>query len=81
MQHHVDIAEVQAHLVELLKAATPGDEILITQNGEEVGKLLPLASIAASSKPPRPDPGLAKGRVHMTDDFNDSFTDYSDTIP
>lgn len=43
MQHPVEIAEVQAHLVGWLKVVTPGDEILITQNGEEVGTFLLLA--------------------------------------
>lgn len=49
MQHHVDIAEVQAHLVELLEAATPGDEIVILKNGEQVGTL--LRPVTAPARP------------------------------
>lgn len=83
MQHQIDIAEAKAHLAELLDEAIQGNEILITRDDKPLVKLSPMmiAPLVVSSKPPRPDPGLAKGRVHMTDDFNDSFNDYSDTIP
>lgn len=82
MQHQVDIAEAKAQIAELLDEVIQGNEILITQNDQPLVKMLPMmiAPQAASPKPRR-KAGSAKGRVHMTDDFNDSFEDYSDDIP
>ncbi|HMW03330.1 MAG: hypothetical protein K1Y36_21710 [Blastocatellia bacterium] len=83
MLQQIDIAEVQAHLSELLEKVIQGDEILIMQNEKPLVRMLPAlaAPCPESPKPPRPAPGLAKGRVHLTTDFNDSFEDYSDDIP
>lgn len=75
------IAAIRQGLVEIERGESiPIAEAFaaICQKYNLPGDFLPSES---STKPPRRKAGSAKGRVHMTDDFNDSFEDYSDDIP
>ncbi|MBV9109106.1 MAG: prevent-host-death protein [Gemmatimonadetes bacterium] len=52
-------------LLELVDEAARGGEIVLTRGGEAVAKIVPLRS----ARPPRV-PGLARGLIHMADDFD-----------
>jgi prevent-host-death family protein len=72
----VTIQEAQSRLSDLVHGLTPGDEIVITENGEPVAKL-------ARADPKKLWPckaGSAKGTIHwMAPDFDaplEDFTEY-----
>lgn len=71
----VSLAEAQAKLADLVKAAVQGEEVVITQNNQPSVKLVPVQT------PPkaRPQFGNAKGVIlHMADDFNAPLQDFEE---
>ena len=74
MTYRIDIAEVPAQLLDLIRAAEQGEEVFITKNQHPVIQLVPILS-----EQPRPQFGSARGKVHMRDDFDaplDEFDEY-----
>ncbi|MBC8074784.1 MAG: type II toxin-antitoxin system Phd/YefM family antitoxin [Chloroflexales bacterium] len=74
MTYRVDIAEAPARLLDLIRAAEQGEEVIITKNQQPVVQL-----VAVLSGQPRPQFGSARGKVHMRDDFDaplDEFREY-----
>lgn len=75
--HTATVEEVQSHLPELLDQLAPGDEVVITRDGQPV---------AVVTKPPRTSwpcqPGSARGRSFwMAPDFDtplDDFAEYTE---
>jgi len=65
MTKMIDISEAQAHLPELLSFALKGDEIIISKDDKPVAKLVPLPSTPKSRVP-----GLNKGEIWISDDFD-----------
>jgi antitoxin (DNA-binding transcriptional repressor) of toxin-antitoxin stability system len=70
----IDLTTVPGRLRELVAEATQRGELLLTDGGEAVAKIVPL-------KPRRQPrrPGSARGLVHMAEDFDatpDDFKDY-----
>ena len=69
----VSIEEAQMTLKGLLARAREGDEILIEDDGEEVGKIIPVVK-----KPAIKQRQFGRGRPEgyfMSDDFNDELPD------
>lgn len=66
----VNVQDAAAHLAELVEQALQGDEIILVENGTPLVRLLPVAE----SKPSRV-PGLNRGEVWMSDDFNAPLSD------
>ena len=64
----VTIEEAQLRLKGLLAMASAGDEILIKDNGEEVGKIVPIIKQTKSNQR-QFGRGRAKG-YFMSDDFD-----------
>ena len=72
MTKTLSINEVPSLLPELLALAKEGDEIIIEENGEPVASVLPIYK---TTKPARRVPGLGRGTIWMSDDFNDELPD------
>ena len=66
----LDIAKAKSNLSKLLDLAIKGEEIVITQNDRPVAKISPVK---------RPlKRGSAKGKVWMSDDFDESIEDFQE---
>jgi prevent-host-death family protein len=64
----VNMLEAKTHLSRLVQSVEHGDgEVIISRNGKPVAKLVPFAD----KKPPINPIGVAKGRFHLPDDFDD----------
>jgi prevent-host-death family protein len=65
----VTIEEARETLAELVEQARQGDEILLTDSGKAVARLVSISSAE------RRVPGLNRGEVWMSDDFDDPLPD------
>ncbi|WP_013334733.1 type II toxin-antitoxin system Phd/YefM family antitoxin [Gloeothece verrucosa] len=66
----LDIAQAKSNLSKLLDLAIQGEEIVITQDDQPVAKISPVK---------RPlKRGSAKGKVWMSDDFDDPLEDFQE---
>ena len=64
----LDISQAKSDLSNLLDLAIKGEEIVITQDNKPVAKISPIK---------RPlKRGSAKGKVWMSDDFNEPLEDF-----
>jgi antitoxin (DNA-binding transcriptional repressor) of toxin-antitoxin stability system len=70
----IDLKSAPPRLRELVDEATQRGEVLLTDGGEAVAKIV---SLKPRREPRRP--GSARGLIHMADDFDttpDEFKDY-----
>ena len=72
----ISLTEAESCLAELVKEATNGEEIIITQTDGSAVKLVPLSPLK-----PLPLFGSAKGLVKMSDDFDEPLEDFQDYSP
>ena len=71
----VTLEEAQAHLAELLRKLSPGDEIIIKGDRGVIAKVRGEPDIPRS----RPKPGLGKGGIlRMSDDFDKPISEMAD---
>jgi antitoxin (DNA-binding transcriptional repressor) of toxin-antitoxin stability system len=71
----VTIQEAQNRLSDLVHGLTPGDEVVITENGEPVAKL--ALTVPTKSRPCKA--GSAKGTSHsMAPDFDEPLEDFKE---
>lgn len=66
MAHTVNVYDAKTHLSQLLDRAAAGEEIIIARAGRPVARLVGLAS-----PPARRVPGGWRGKVTVTEDFDD----------
>ena len=66
MAESVNVYEAKTHLSQLLDRAAAGEEIVIARAGRPIARLVPLAG-----SPSRRSPGGWRGRVRISDDFDD----------
>jgi len=69
----LDITKVKADISELLDLAIGGEEIVITQDNKPVAKILPITPVLRPLKR-----GSAKGKVQMSDDFDEPLEDFKE---
>jgi len=68
--NQLDLAQAKSKLPELLDLAIEGEEIIITQNNKPVAKISPIK---------RPlKRGSAKGKIWMSEDFDEPLTDFKE---
>jgi len=64
--HVANIQEAKTHLSRLAARAAAGEEIIIARAGKPVARLIAYQS----EKPPKRIPGIWKGRVKISRDFD-----------
>ena len=69
----VTLEEAQARLPELIEAAMRGDEIVIARNDQPSVKLTPIRAGR-----PRPRFGSARGKISMSDNFDEPLEDFKE---
>ena len=69
----LDISQAKSNLSNLLDLAIKGEEIVITQDNKPIAKMSPIGSVLRPLKR-----GSAKGKVHMSDDFNEPLEDFKE---
>jgi prevent-host-death family protein len=62
----VNIHEAKTHLSKLLQQVAMGEDIIIAKAGEPVARLIPYIK-----QVPRRIPGSAKGKIWISEDFNE----------
>jgi prevent-host-death family protein len=73
-EHAIDLTHAQTRLPELVRQAARGEDVILTDAGEPVAKIIPITR----ARGPRQF-GSAKGLIHMADDFDEpleAFEDY-----
>ncbi len=71
----LSIQEAQACLADLIHRLSPGEEVILTENGQPVAKL-----VATCTPPPRPVPklGTQRGSVLSMDHFDDPLEEFEE---
>ncbi len=67
----VNIHDAKTNLSKLVEKAMAGEEVVIAKAGEPMVTLTPIVK----TKPKR-KPGTAKGKVWISDDFNDPLPEF-----
>jgi len=65
MSAQVNVHEAKTHLSKLLERVEAGEEIVVARAGRPVARLVPHVAPR-----PRRQPGSAKGKIWMADDFD-----------
>jgi antitoxin (DNA-binding transcriptional repressor) of toxin-antitoxin stability system len=75
---NIDIRQAENCLPELIKQTVGGDEIIITDDGQPVVKLIAFTKMAVTEKKNKRRFGSAKGLIKMADDFDETPDDFLD---
>ena len=70
------VAEVQAHLPDLLRKVGAGQEVVILSEGKPVGRLVPPLT-----PPGVPTPGRGKGKLIIHADDDEHLKDFAEYMP
>ena len=62
----VNIKDAQAQFAKLLSIVSEGNEVIISEDNKLIAKVVPL-----SSSPKKRIAGLNKGKIRMSEDFDD----------
>jgi prevent-host-death family protein len=66
----VSVDEAQSQFVNLLAIASQGGEVIITQNGKPLARLVPIAQPKKKRIA-----GLNRGSIQMSEDFDEPLSD------
>ena len=72
----VTINEAEGRLASLIRAATNGEDVLITDGNELVARLVSVKGISGSRQPRRA--GSGKGKFVMSSDFDAPLEDFKE---
>lgn len=67
----VDVRDAQARLTELVPRVMAGTEVILTDGGKPVVRLVPVAGGRVGNR----QAGLHAGAIEMSDDFNEPLPD------
>jgi prevent-host-death family protein len=70
-EHAIDLSDARAELAELVQQATRGEDVILTDGGTPIAKIVPIGH----ARGPR-EFGSAKGLIHMADDFDAPLDDF-----
>jgi prevent-host-death family protein len=73
-EHAVELSQAQSRLRELVQEAVRGAEVILTDGGEPVARIIPIDRAQG-----RREFGSARGMIHMADDFDaplEEFREY-----
>jgi prevent-host-death family protein len=68
----VDVRHAESQLQELVDQASRGEEVILTQRGEPVARIIPIVR-----RVPRRRFGSATGMIRMREDFDEPLEDFS----
>jgi antitoxin (DNA-binding transcriptional repressor) of toxin-antitoxin stability system len=72
----IDLANLSEPVREIVREATrEGDEVLVTNDGRTVAKIVPLPARRIVRQP-----GSARGMIEMADDFDATPEDFKDYV-
>ena len=71
--HQIDLNQARQQLPELLDAAIRGEEIIITEDGRPLVRML-----NATVSKPRPQFGSARGLITISDDFDEPLEEFKE---
>ena len=71
--HHVKVHEAKTNFSKLLKAVEEGDEVIVHRGDEPVARLVRYEEPVATR-----GFGSLKGRIWMSDDFDDPLPEFED---
>lgn len=71
-----DVKKASKHLSKLVKEATLGEEVIITQSDGTAVKLIPEGEDKAT-----PKFGSAKGQIWLSDDFDEPLESFKEYTP
>lgn len=77
----LDISQAKSKLAELLDLAIKGEEIVITQDNKPIAKISSIKSSIQYAEGTIKQPlkrGSAKGKVWMSDDFDEPLEDFQE---
>ncbi len=74
--HQINLKEAETQLAKLIEAAASGEEVVITRSDGASFKIVPI-----NLSKPCPKFGSAKGRIRMSDDFDESLEDFEEYAP
>ena len=74
--HTVKLQEAAGRLAELIDEVASGEDVVITRDDGAIFKIIPVIPVT-----PSPKFGSAKGRVHMTEDFDEPLEDFQAYAP
>ena len=74
--HTVGLQEAAGRLAELIDEVASGEEVVIMREDGATFKIIPVALTS-----PSPKFGSAKGRVKMTEDFDEPLEDFQAYAP
>jgi len=72
-EHAIDLSHAQVQLAELVQQAARGEDVILTDAGMPVAKIVPIAH----AQGPR-EFGSARGLIHMSDDFDAPLEDFGE---
>jgi prevent-host-death family protein len=72
MTQTVSVDEAQERLTDLLAQALAGNEIIITEQGKPIARLVPIPAAAANKKRVA---GLNRGAIWTSEDFDQPLPD------
>lgn len=70
--HHVKVHEAKTNFSKLLKAVEDGDEVIVHRGDE------PVARLVRYEEERRPRFGALKGKIWMSDDFDDPLPEFEE---
>jgi prevent-host-death family protein len=72
-EHAIDLGQAQTRLAELVQEAARGEEVILTEGGEPVARIIPITR----ARGPR-EFGSARGLIHMAEDFDAPLQDFQE---
>jgi prevent-host-death family protein len=72
-EHAIDLDHARTQLQELVRQAARGEDVILTEGGRPVAKIIPIAR----AQGPR-EFGSARGLIHMADDFDEPLEEFAD---
>ena len=76
MSHTMTVEQAAQQLVEVLHTLREGDEIVLTEDGKPVGKIIPSPPVRQ-----RRQPGSCKGMLVINQDDDSHLDDFKDYMP
>jgi len=74
--HQVNIHEAKTHLSKLIQEAITGEDVIIAKGNKPVVRLVALPNQKLQRQL-----GTAKGKIVMTDDFDEPLDDFAAYMP